>query len=49
MTSTWIKYTEGFFQLPTGHIINKPFQVWTPTHQEVAQVRINNTEEAKER
>lgn len=39
--STWIKYTEGFYALPTGHVINKPFQAWTVTHQDIAQVKHN--------
>lgn len=40
MISTWIKYEEKFYVIPsTGHIINKPFAVWTLQHQQVAQVQ----------
>lgn len=39
MISTWIKYEEKFYIIPsTGHIINKPFAAWTLQHQQVAQV-----------
>lgn len=36
--STWIKYEEKFYILPSGKIINKPFAAWTEQHQHVAQV-----------
>ncbi|KAG2202988.1 hypothetical protein INT47_013204 [Mucor saturninus] len=38
MISTWIKYEEKFYVIPsTGHIINKPFAAWTSQHQQIAQ------------
>ncbi|KAI7870783.1 hypothetical protein BDF14DRAFT_1943585, partial [Spinellus fusiger] len=36
--STWVKYEEGFIQLPTGMIISKPFYIWAPEHRRPLQV-----------
>ncbi|ORY98567.1 hypothetical protein BCR43DRAFT_487753 [Syncephalastrum racemosum] len=36
--STWIKYSEGFLEIPTtGQIITKPFAYWKPEHQRFIQ------------
>ncbi|RCI02761.1 hypothetical protein CU098_008838 [Rhizopus stolonifer] len=37
MTSTWIKYSESFIQVPqTDTFVSKPFVYWTSNHQQVA-------------
>ncbi|CAO3671488.1 unnamed protein product [Rhizopus stolonifer] len=33
---TYLKYNEGYFDYQ-GHIISKPFILWTPTHQQKAE------------
>ncbi|CAO3625259.1 unnamed protein product [Cunninghamella blakesleeana] len=32
--STYIKYSEGFYVLPDKNVVSKPFDKWTPEHQE---------------
>ncbi|KAI9014364.1 hypothetical protein CLU79DRAFT_767260 [Phycomyces nitens] len=36
--STYIKYKEGFMELPDGEIITKPFAYWKPEHQKPIQI-----------
>ncbi|KAL0073198.1 hypothetical protein F4703DRAFT_1899321 [Phycomyces blakesleeanus] len=32
--SAWIKYKEGFFLMPNGSIISKPFSQWSQSHRD---------------
>ncbi|CAO3590509.1 unnamed protein product [Absidia cylindrospora] len=36
VTGTYIKYTEGFFDVPVLGIVSKPFKLWSPSHQELS-------------